>query len=230
MSIGILASSDLAQYAERTELRPQIAASPIQGWDSNTFAREQIQGLVRQVFFAAGQSPVRQVVLSATERETDVHNISAQVAEVLAQETSAKVVLTGGSENLKGLDFAPDSQIHNKSGPLQRLAIRLSTNVWRLPSLCAAEGTIASLHSYQAALRREFDYSILELPTMGDSHQAVAIGEFADGIILVVSAQHTRRATARKVVESLASTRAKILGTVLSDRVFPIPEAIYRRL
>ncbi len=50
----------------------------------------------------------------------------------------------------------------------------------------------------------------------------------ADGIVLVVSAARTRRATALKVKNDLNGVR--LLGTVLCDREFPIPRGIYRRL
>jgi len=58
----------------------------------------------------------------------------------------------------------------------------------------------------------------------------MATAQFADGIILVVSAHRTRRIAARKIKEVLEAAQARILGTVLSDRIFPIPEGIYRRL
>jgi Mrp family chromosome partitioning ATPase len=56
------------------------------------------------------------------------------------------------------------------------------------------------------------------------------VGQLADGIILVLDARSTRRATARKIKETLQGARSQILGTVLSERVFPVPESIYRRL
>jgi hypothetical protein len=51
---------------------------------------------------------------------------------------------------------------------------------------------------------------------------------FTLGIILVLSAKHTRRVTALKIKNALRQVR--LLGTVLSDREFPIPTSIYRRL
>jgi Mrp family chromosome partitioning ATPase len=56
------------------------------------------------------------------------------------------------------------------------------------------------------------------------------MAQFADGIILVLSAHRTRRVVARRIKEVLEETKARVLGTVLTDRVFPIPEGIYRRL
>jgi receptor protein-tyrosine kinase len=79
-------------------------------------------------------------------------------------------------------------------------------------------------------VRREFEYSIVEAPPAGESNEATAMAQFADGIILVVSAQRTRRAAALKIKASLEAAKIRLLGTVLSDRLFPIPEKIYRRL
>jgi Mrp family chromosome partitioning ATPase len=88
----------------------------------------------------------------------------------------------------------------------------------------------ASLHSYLADVRMQFGYSIVEAPPAGESDLATAMAQFADGIILVLSAQRTRRIMARKIKGMLEAAQARILGTVLSDRVFPIPDGIYRRL
>ncbi len=91
-------------------------------------------------------------------------------------------------------------------------------------------GTAVGLHSYLGAVRREFDYSILEGPPAGESNEATSMAQFADGIILVLSAGSTRRVVARRIKEMLEAAQARVLGTVLTDRVFPIPERIYRRL
>ena len=56
------------------------------------------------------------------------------------------------------------------------------------------------------------------------------MAQFADGIVLVLAAHRTRRVTARKVKEALEVSQARVLGTVLSERMFPVPEGIYRRL
>jgi Mrp family chromosome partitioning ATPase len=49
-------------------------------------------------------------------------------------------------------------------------------------------------------------------------------------VVVVVGAHSTRRETARKAKESLDAAHVHLLGTVLNNRTFPIPEALYRRL
>jgi Mrp family chromosome partitioning ATPase len=56
------------------------------------------------------------------------------------------------------------------------------------------------------------------------------MGRLKDGVALVIEAHRTRRVKAQKAKEILQAANLKVLGTVLSERTFPIPEAIYRNL
>ena len=47
---------------------------------------------------------------------------------------------------------------------------------------------------------------------------------------LVVEAQRTRRLRARRVTDSLEIARVPLLGVVLTNRRYPIPEMLYRLL
>ncbi|HME35317.1 MAG TPA: hypothetical protein VKF84_08770 [Candidatus Sulfotelmatobacter sp.] len=232
MSAGVL----FAQTSARAEVRPEEKSAPeARGWDPEDFAREQIRGLVRTVFFSNVERPVRQVVFSALDAETDVKSICRKVGEALATETVSNVAVVGEYPQV-----LPDAEMYQEmigrpaghASTLRRAASRVRRNLWLVP---AAEregdkGATASLHSYLGEMRKEFEYSIVAGPPAGESNEALAMAQFADGIILVLSAHHTRRITARKIEGMLEAAQAHILGTVLCDRMFPIPEGIYRRL
>jgi Mrp family chromosome partitioning ATPase len=47
---------------------------------------------------------------------------------------------------------------------------------------------------------------------------------------LVVEANHNRRDTVRRAKEQMESAQVRLLGAVLDQRTFPIPEGLYRRL
>lgn len=81
-----------------------------------------------------------------------------------------------------------------------------------------------------AELREHFGYVLICAPPVNLSPDAILFGQFADGVVLVVKANSTRRATAVKVKESFEASNVRLLGAVLNDRTFPIPEALYRRL
>src|SRR5580658_5376114 len=79
-------------------------------WNPEDFAREQIRGLVRRVFFAGGDRPVRQVVFSAAEPHIDVASICAQVAQALAMETRAHVAI---ADRGRWIAHAADFRAHS---------------------------------------------------------------------------------------------------------------------
>jgi len=47
---------------------------------------------------------------------------------------------------------------------------------------------------------------------------------------LLIEANKTRRAAVRQLKQYLDATNVRLLGTVLTERTFPIPEAIYKRI
>jgi Mrp family chromosome partitioning ATPase len=58
----------------------------------------------------------------------------------------------------------------------------------------------------------------------------IALGRAAEGVVLVLKANASRRDAARKAVQDLQTAGARILGAVLNQRTFPIPQAIYSKL
>ena len=56
------------------------------------------------------------------------------------------------------------------------------------------------------------------------------MGQLADGIIMIVEANKTRRDSLRQVQEDLETTHVTLLGAVLDQRTFPIPKFLYRWL
>ena len=203
-------------------------------WNPEDFAREQIRGLVRRVFFVNETPPVKQVVISAVEPDTDVGSICDHVGEALALETHGDVAVVG--QELRKTEMAP-VQAHRYKGraAIKSWATRAANNLWQVPEFglreCSEEsGTARYWLSRLAELRNEFEYSVIHGPSAGTSSEAALLGQLADGILLVLDAHSTRRATARKIKETLEGAETRILGTVLIGRTFPIPERIYRRL
>jgi Mrp family chromosome partitioning ATPase len=81
-----------------------------------------------------------------------------------------------------------------------------------------------------AELRSAFDYVLIDAPPLNSYADAMVFGRLADGIVLVLEANATRREAALRVMERLQATRIPVLGAVLNKRTFPIPSAIYKRL
>jgi len=227
--------------AEKREEEPTLPRSTraIAGWSADRFAQEQIRGLVRQVFSTSMVPPVRQVMFSAVDWETDVRGIGTRVAETLAMETKGDVAIVDVAIEEDGSRFPSGDEVDQvgpksssaNGGTLRDLGKRMGGNLWKLPLRAPGDGTSSvSLHRHLGEIRREFEYSIIVGGPGGHSTDAMAVAQFADGVILVLSAQYTRRVAAVRVRDTLAASQARLLGTVLCDREFPIPERIYRQL
>jgi len=204
-------------------------------WTPQNFAREQIRSLVRRVFFMTGAQPVRHVVFSAAQPNTDVGLICDRVGRALALETSAEVaIVSRNSAPVETQPLQPHSGCSENTG-IKSKSSRIAANLWRVPQpslreICHDAGMSRFWISSLAELQNDFEYLVIHGPAAGASSESVLLGQLADGIILVLEAHNTKRATARKIKETLEDSHSRILGTVLSERTFPVPQRLYRRL
>jgi Mrp family chromosome partitioning ATPase len=81
-----------------------------------------------------------------------------------------------------------------------------------------------------SSLREDFDYSVIHGPAAGATTDLDWLAPLCDGVIMVLDAHRTRRAVARNAQQMLQAAHARVLGTILNQRTFPIPEALYQKL
>jgi receptor protein-tyrosine kinase len=81
-----------------------------------------------------------------------------------------------------------------------------------------------------AELRGYFKYILIDVPALSLGSDAIVLGRAAEGVVLVLKANGSRREAARKAVQDLHAAGVGLLGAVLNQRTFPIPQAIYEKL
>jgi hypothetical protein len=220
---------------------PAVTAWPEESstasWSLGSFAKEQIRGLVRQLFVPCS-APLRQVVFSAVDPETEVLPICLQVGKALGQHAPGSVCVVEAVPCRQKRGITPAqafiaSSSAKRFGALRDSSEQLSSGLWFMPADVFWGGNhdfpAVWLRARLAELRLEFDYTVLEGPAATHSETAT-LGNLCDGLVLVLQANFTRRVPAQKVIQRLSSANAHLLGTVLTGRMFPIPEAIYKRL
>lgn len=232
LSAAALSLAGVRPIAEKENAVPRASALPSVGWSEQIFAEEQVQGLVRQVFSSALSPPVQQVVFMPVDSETDTRSLCLWVGRVLARENLGEVAVLDERESCGEASSGEnvDLQSRCRAASVRQLGREVHRNLWTFPVRQAAFDSLdrVSLSAYLAEVRSEFEYSIVAGPAPTISSKALEMATFADGVILVLSAQRTRRIAALKVRNALAHVR--LLGTVFSDREFPMPTSIYRRL
>ena len=80
------------------------------------------------------------------------------------------------------------------------------------------------------ALRWNFDYVLIDCPSLTVSPDATMLAPLVDGISVVVKAAQTRRAQIKRSQQIIEGAEGKFLGFVLNQRRYPVPNWIYQRL
>jgi hypothetical protein len=76
-------------------------------------------------------------------------------------------------------------------------------------------------------LRSEFDYTIIDCPSLGESGDLLSIAPFVDGIVLVVEANRTRRDQPRQAEQRISAAGGNLLGYILNKRIYEVPRWLY---
>ncbi|MDZ7330967.1 MAG: CpsD/CapB family tyrosine-protein kinase [candidate division KSB1 bacterium] len=79
-------------------------------------------------------------------------------------------------------------------------------------------------------LKENFTYILIDAPAVLDNPGALSLSRLADGVLFVVKANQTRLEVIDEAKLRLQDAGAKILGVVLNERRFFIPEGIYKRI
>jgi len=207
-------------------------------WDPARFGEEQIRSLVRQVFLPGWPKPARQVVFCAVE-DGDVAGICLRVCQVLAAQIPGHVALVEAhlqsTDEYKSFNTPVPAFCPTAFRTVRDSARRVSSHLWQVPrEVFMGENeaglSVEWLPGRLRELRLEFDYTVLHGPPAALCSDAALLSYLSDGVVLVLEANTTRRAAAQRAVQMLQATNARVLGSVLSRRTFPIPQGIYRRL
>lgn len=195
----------------------------VQDWDLRQFAQQQVAVLVQQVFLSGRIPKPQQVVFSSIEPWSGTGRLCAQASEVLATMTEAQVCLVDAGD----LGSSPDFRTF-AAQPLRSNLRTVSGS-----ELCGEGRTTpepSTLARRLMQFKREFDYTVIHAPSLRTSRDAIALAQMSGGMVLVLQAHATRRSAALQMKEILDRAGVRLLGTVLAERKFPIPESLYRRL
>jgi len=202
---------------------------------------EEISNLVQQLFLSAGANAPRSVVFTSTESEAGCTWVCGETAEVFASRIAGTVCVLDA--NLRRPALAKHFGVENGPGLSDALVqmdpIRAFARSLSLPNLYlitagnsteAAQGLLTSdrMRLRIAELRSEFDFLLIDASAMSLANEAIGLGSMSDGVVLVLKANTSRKQGARQAIQELQGGKAKVLGAVLNQRKFPIPQALYK--
>ena len=87
-----------------------------------------------------------------------------------------------------------------------------------------------NMKSFLSEARARFDYVIIDTPPIIPVTDSGIVGSQVDGVLLMVQAGRTQRGIVRRAEELLHQSHSTILGHVLTNIEYHLPEYIYRYL
>ena len=203
---------------------------------------EEITKLVQRVFVLPGPEAPRSVVFTGTEAGNGSSWMCARAAEILATQVRGSVCIVDA--NLRDPGQHGIFGIANHHGladslkntePIGHFVTSLRPNLYLMSCGSSSENCQALTSSDRmrfrmTELRNSFDYVLIDTAAMSVGNDAVVLGTAADGVVLVLKANSSRRESAKRALQELQSAKARVLGAVLNQRTFPIPDSLYHKL
>jgi len=212
--------------------------------------RGEIAKLIHRLFFTSGPASApltsqHAVVFSGFEQGNGPGRVTAITSDMLAEQTPNLRVCTVDAD-FHNPSLHDHFCISNDTGLVDalqdpvvssRFTLRARKNLWIMP--CGRLSQRANGHSLisseaaravMADLRKNFDYVLMTAGSITGSSETLVLGQAADGVIFVIEANCTRREIAEKYKRSFEAADVRVLGTVLHNRTFPIPQRLYALL
>lgn len=197
--------------------------------------------LIRTVFEAVdGEGKIRNRVVGFTSAapEEGVSYVVNTFARELAMQTHKRVVVVD-ARALQSIHLAEANQIsrHCSETPIDNLLV-LSTPE-PASGLAAHSGPTRvsawlSNPEYRKAclkaLRWNFDYVVIDCPSLALSSEATTLAPMVDGMAIVVEANRTRSRQIQRAQQVVEGAGGKFLGFILNQRRYPVPNWLYHRL
>ena len=218
-------------------------ARTLAGVDGLPAQYEPLINLVQRVFLVPDMDAPRTVVFSGADRSSGCTWICAHTCKVLAALVSGSVCIVDANLRSPGLQQYFDLQkpqgltdALSQPDPIRNFAQAVPDGRFSVLGAGSAVlnhgGTIDinRMRSRIKELRQEFDYVLVDAPSLDLYTDGIVLAGASDGLIMVLGANSSRREAARNAVEELKAANVPLLGAVLNKRIFPIPEFIYRKL
>jgi len=79
-------------------------------------------------------------------------------------------------------------------------------------------------------LKSRFEQVIFHVSPVLLSNDALNLARVADGVVIVIRADSTRREVVQRAMDMIAGAKGKVIGAVLTERRQVIPSAVYRKI
>lgn len=200
--------------------------------------RNEFTKLVLRTFLST--PAVRIAMFTGVEAKEGAKWVAACTADVLSNATRGRVCLLDADLTFPTLHRV--YSISNQNGlaavleglcSVSSATKRAGENLWIVPAgiwPANSQMTAAIFHETIVDLLDKFEYVLISAPDYDQYAELGVIGAATEGAVLVLDARTTRRVEAQRAKAALEMAKIPILGSVLNNRSFPIPDFLYSRI
>ena len=204
---------------------------------------QEFQRIKSYILMAAEEAPLKTIAITSAVDGEGASTVAVNTALALSLGHEQRVLLVDA--NLRSPSIHRYLRLENRLGLTDIMMPEVDLknaiqelNISHLSVLTAGENQIDPPQFFRSTrfkrilsdLEARFDYVIFDCPPCSLSTDTQTLASRVDGFLMVVKYQNTRREILKNAQTKLEKARGKILGVILNERRFEIPEFIYRRL
>ena len=204
-------------------------------------AQESYEALKANLWIRYPENSMKVVLLVGATKGCGVSTTAANFAASLAQDSGGKVLLVDANvRSPKQMIFATaNSGEGNAVISLERLLNDASawqypagsSNFYILGAKCSLPLSVFRSDTFDDFLnkvREFFSYVVVDAPPLSSHPETLLLSRKADGVILVIESEKTRKQSALWAKKQIETAGGKLLGVVLNKRKHRIPNWLYK--
>ena len=232
------------QFVARKMKESKVDARLVPYFDPKSIVSEQYKSLVTNLLSLNKGKPPHVIAITSSipseGKSVTALNLAITLSHAIhkpkvllidADMRKGKIVQYLGVEEHKGLSEYLSGQAQLEDIIFQIDIEHLSfISCGQIPSHPADLLGSAQMSDLLRQLRSQFEYILIDTPPVIPVTDAVVIGTYVDGVLLVIKAGETQRGIVSRSTELLNQAHAKIIGHVLTGIEYFVPNYIYRYL
>jgi len=213
-------------------------------FDPKALITEQYKILRTNILSTNSKRPLKTLVVTSSLHSEGKTVTALNLAMVIAQSTQKPKVLVVDADMRRGR-MAKYLGVDHPMGLTEILTDKIDTsealfhtdmeNLAFIAAGSVAENPAELLGSdrmrqFLADMKTQFDFILIDTPPIIAVTDPGIVGALVDGILLTIEAGRTQRGVVRRAAELLEQSQSKIIGHVLTNIEYHLPEYIYRYL
>lgn len=199
-----------------------------------------IQNLSNNIYVSMSDKNIKTLLITDIEGSDDVSVITTNIGLYLSQKSGHRVFIIDAnfrSPSIHRCCNIPDvpglADVLNGSIQYEMAVNILSPNLYVLPAGSTESSSIALLESDAMSelintVKEQYEIVLITSSNLKDYSDAITLSSMLDSVAFVINEGTVRRQVAKAAIEPLVLKNNNIMGALLNNHKYVIPEIIYR--